>query len=381
MAHDFRVHWYGERGIVNAVIAHIQRAADAILPIKQLLSAVQWADGTSPAWVREVNAASVFVEWGWADFGNPDLLLVLRTADGSRCVLIEAKVGPYMLSMRPNRTGMREPGFNSSINGQLALRYRFAKAVETAKPEALAIEEPAALLQQYRARLGDPRSLPRRLVKSEVVNEMLRKNQLLGISEERWVYVTLTWDAAERAFFRDPFVAKHDGLPCFLSESGDDLLPLMRGRVGWLGYRHLESALGLSEDRDYVDAFDTMEATSEPDGDDYEVAQAKVNGGASPEALALAAKLRRELFAGFDTVTYPGSYSITRDGQTVAKIIPYLESVFVGVRESESPETWFSGPLEPVSINGVTFLGIQVPVESPDAAAAANLTRGLPPRV
>src|SRR5262249_51250285 len=239
------------------------------------------------------------------------------------------------------------------------------------------IEESTALFEQYKAKINDPRSVPRRLAKSQVVNEVLLASQLRGIAEERWSYVALTWDAEDRAFFTDPFVAEFGGLPCFLSDSGADVLEDMRPRLGWIGYRRLENALGLRDDPDYVAAFATMQATVEPDAKDYDVAEANARGGASAESVALAAKLRHELFGAFEVAEYTGSYSVTRGSHTIAKIIPQAKTVFVGVRETESPGRWFSGPLEAVSVQGVRFVGVHVPADNPDASEAASLVGGL----
>src|SRR5262245_42660906 len=136
MGDRLHLRWYGERGIVNAILAHVQRDGDPVAAVRRLLAATRWSDDGTPPWIDTVTAASIYVEWGWADFGNPDLLMVLDTPSGTRCVLLEAKVVPYLLSMQPNRVGMRMAGFNSSINGQLALKYRFAKAVERAGVES-----------------------------------------------------------------------------------------------------------------------------------------------------------------------------------------------------------------------------------------------------
>jgi hypothetical protein len=62
-------------------------------------------------------------------FGNPDLILACRTGTEAttHVVLVEAKVVPYLGSAMSNADDtMKANGFNSSINGQLALRHRLA---------------------------------------------------------------------------------------------------------------------------------------------------------------------------------------------------------------------------------------------------------------
>ena len=150
--------WYGERGIINALVSYLASEPEERVPA--LLAAIKWADGATPRWIANAGRAVMLVEWGLADFGNPDLILVCDTASGARCVFLEAKVGPYLSSMKPNAGGMRDPGFNSSINGQLTLKFRFASALEQANASTLTITEPVPLLQQYRAHHGDPRLQP-----------------------------------------------------------------------------------------------------------------------------------------------------------------------------------------------------------------------------
>ena len=91
---------------------------------------------------------------------------------------------------------------------------------------------------------------------------------------------------------------------------------------------------------------------------------------------ALAAKYR-ELFEGYKIVESRGSFSVVEDGEVIAKIIPKRDVVFVGIRQTRSPERWFSGPLDRVSVNRVTFCGVHVPVEHPDDAQLAMLVRSL----
>lgn len=151
--------WYGERGVVNAIVTHLARlnAADAFL------RCIQWANGSTPDWVEHLRSTKIIVELGLAEFGNPDLMLVCESGVDSRpyCVFLEAKVCPHCASAISNSEGMTARGFNSSCNGQLALKYRFAKALGQWNGVQRTIEEPAAIYEAYRRTpsdggLGDP---------------------------------------------------------------------------------------------------------------------------------------------------------------------------------------------------------------------------------
>jgi hypothetical protein len=63
--------------------------------------------------------------------------------------------------------------------------------------------------------------------------------------------------------------------------------------------------------------------------------------------------------------------------QTVAKVMPRTQSIFVGVRESLAPSTWFAGPLKEVHIQDVRFWGVDVPVDIADVETVSKLTDGM----
>src|SRR5690242_2756525 len=146
--------WYGERGIVASLISYVR--GSVVASIRQLLRAVFWAGGTGARWIEAIERANVIVEIGLADFGAPDLMLVCRGASGlPRIVFIEAKATPYEVSARPNtpvpglsRSGMQARGYNSSVNGQLALKYRFATALQCWAEHQDSIVEPQGIYHE-----------------------------------------------------------------------------------------------------------------------------------------------------------------------------------------------------------------------------------------
>lgn len=46
------IRWYGERGVVNALVSHLSR--DPVSRVRGLLGAVEWADGSTPAWIEGI---------------------------------------------------------------------------------------------------------------------------------------------------------------------------------------------------------------------------------------------------------------------------------------------------------------------------------------
>src|SRR4051812_5307541 len=57
--------WYGERGVVNAMVAHlVAQSAGA-----RLLGCISWASGNVPSWIDRVTNVTYVVEVGLAEFG------------------------------------------------------------------------------------------------------------------------------------------------------------------------------------------------------------------------------------------------------------------------------------------------------------------------
>jgi hypothetical protein len=71
---------------------------------------------------------------------------------------------------------MNARGFNSSINGQLNLKHRFAQAVIAAnKGLTVWVEEPEELWKRYVAdQLKDPIPAPRRLKIDHIISKLLK---------------------------------------------------------------------------------------------------------------------------------------------------------------------------------------------------------------
>jgi hypothetical protein len=378
---DFSLNWYGERGIVNALVVHISSSPAPLQQIQGWLGAIRWASGSSLAWTQKLLNAEVFVEIGLADFGKPDVILICTDIElQKRLIFIEAKAGPYVFSAKSNTIGMKDPGFNSSINGQLSLKYRFACALGRTAPllpsgeVPAGIVEPAQLKAAYSTSLNDKKVTPRRLLKPGIVRDMFAGRGLLGHAETHCFYVALTRDRHDRMSFTDFTILKEDLLPRFINDKGEDMFPSMLNRVGWLGYHDLANACDLNDDSRFMSAVRTMASSLEPDDDDYMVgAGAKVSG----EALSAAGRIIETLFAGKKIMKFRGSYSVLDGGMTVAKIIPRSDAVFVGVRESLSPSNWFPGPLKTKSVRGKKFLGVDVPVDVSDLEEAHRLASGM----
>jgi hypothetical protein len=235
------IHFYGERGLVNALFLDLQHCGAILEFVRKIEFAyrdgqrIEVPDGTNVV---------VIVEADFAQFGSPDAIIVANAPDQTRLVFfLEAKVGLYR-----NEAGdftQREPGFNSTINGQFTLRYRLMSALQDFRPTKARLVEPADLTAAY----GE--SIPRRLAKPENLQHIVRAH-LLGASE--YLFVALTDDPADiwQHLESDnpkllPYIPKRDDwMPLSTGEAwsvdrngwGEH-----RNNFGWIGFRDVEGLL------------------------------------------------------------------------------------------------------------------------------------------
>jgi hypothetical protein len=365
--------WYGERGIINAIVAHVSTSGDFVGSVRNLLKAIRWGNGNRPSWIGDFSEAHLVVEVGLADFGDPDLLIVCRTRSGLiHLVFVEAKAQSYTDSMQQTsplcaaKWGMEQDAFNSSINGQLTLKYRFANALSLWDGHAAAISESRSVFEAYQIRLNDSakKSPGRSLAKPSILKGIFGRLGLAGLPEANCHYIALTWDCESKAFFNSPDVP-FDYLPVFLGDDGRERFSTMLGRIGWIGYKQLEEALGLSHATEYKAAFTTMLHSPEPPPSFY-AEKRRGRWESFPNEII---KLGEGLAVALGTVRIQrvdGSYSMKdENNQTVGKIIPNKDSVFIGVREECKPLSYARGQIDQARfrrrrVRTVDFIGMDV---------------------
>jgi len=124
-----KLHGYSERGVVNAVFDELVYRGE-IRIIKDFLGLiVKWCDGM-PIQLPEYDDVDVFIEPSLSDFGDPDVLLILRKKGKDVLALfIEAKVETFVQStQKAKQTGKSgvDYGANySSVLHELFLKIRF----------------------------------------------------------------------------------------------------------------------------------------------------------------------------------------------------------------------------------------------------------------
>lgn len=318
------VRWYGERGILNALVTDLAQADD-IVRVRNLLHCIEWPL-PEQNWIPEISSADFLVELGLSDFGNPDLIIVCRVEQTTKVVFVEAKTIPYSASAGDNRQGIAAPGYNSTINGQLSLKFRFAHAL-AARDGVGTIQEPDGLHQVYCERLQDPIRRPRQVSKEWVTN-IFRDLVQPRLDPVNCFFVAVTPDVAWN------WEGEKEIRPMLLDgEDGADRWETDSNRCGWTSYSRIVSGIGLQVDSPFVRALSSMNLDAVVATDNVPVTDtirsARTDTFSQPTQQAVEAFKTQftQLMQGIAQVnSHPGSVSIECVGRVRAKIIPRAQN-------------------------------------------------------
>ena len=266
---------YSERGMVNELVYFIRTSPHQLDAIRSLMNGCveyigdQEADEAKPPIQSEVEQLlgkmdnfTLIVESSFAQFGDPDLVIIPKAGEQNLALFfIEAKVGDYKHSADLCRSSldMRQKGFNSTIIGQLSLRYRLSKALahrsetEWKGPRPLIETEGMAVAYQHME--GGPRR--RSLSKAANLKHLLPEFRLDCEEPAEWegrcYFIALTSD--EKMPFENNFALQRGGVPIgyssaeieqqvphYYSESGAEGTPCGAAiqRTGWMGWCKIE---------------------------------------------------------------------------------------------------------------------------------------------
>jgi hypothetical protein len=291
------LHFYGERALVNGLFLDLHETGR----ILEFLRKIDFAH-RDPRHVDLPAAAKVVViiEAGFAEFGCPDAILVAQTPDQRLVFFVEAKAGRYKDEAQDYR--QREPGFNSTINGQLSLRYRLACALRGFREGQSRLVEPKALATAY----GEPN--PRRLLKPGNLKHIVRPYLSIDESVESprppvdHFFVALTddktnlWPAIE--------TENPELLPFLADELAPETIPWAlkhnawdrkRANFGWIGFCNIEPLV--ANGRYFRDALRFLDARY-PRGQQrprYENIRTKPWKDSSDRTIRLRDRLRLEI--------------------------------------------------------------------------------------
>ena len=221
-----KICFYGERGIVNGLVLDIK---DDLSKLKDVLRSIEWCTEGDYSWINDIIKVVYLIEPGFSKFGQPDLVLVCKIKDGSkRWVFIEAKAIPYNASAMSNKNGMKQNGYNSSINGQIPLNYRLALALERYS-EGSFLEEPMGIFEQYKKRIYDYNKGPRKAGKPQLIKRIVVP-YMNDFKIERAYFVSITKDLPPNPINTTDV----DFLPLLIDQNGRNLWDELSKQIGFL---------------------------------------------------------------------------------------------------------------------------------------------------
>lgn len=184
------IQFYGERGIVNGILLDIGNDRKKL---NDFFQSIRLFGDTELPWKNGVDSCKWIVEPDLADFGNPDLIAIIESNDQKFVLFIEAKLLSYSDSSYalPDNIEADHLKDNSSmLNVQLALRYRFMKAL---LQSPVCNNSLSPIVEKGSPYLDYKKS--RNLQKPSVLKAI--KEDLFCVQEEQYFFIALTNDKLE----------------------------------------------------------------------------------------------------------------------------------------------------------------------------------------
>jgi hypothetical protein len=327
------IFFYGERGIVNGLVLDIK---DDLSKLKKVLNSIEWCLEQDKGWINDIHSATYLVEPGFSKFGQPDLVIICESKDGSKYwFFIEAKAIPYHASAISNDKGMKQKAFNSSINGQISLNYRLALALENYSGESV-LTESVDIFEQYQEKISDYNNVPRKAGKPELLRRIINRF-MIGLKLEKTFFVAITRDPPPNPIKNCP----QDLLPLLIDESGNNRWPDLSSQVGFLSLEVMDLEI-LNLDGYFRAGCRThigkWEENPKPnDFDDAPVLRPK-NWDEFPDNWVdavdeLADCIKKNTSQWAETIRYNGSYSFKINNKTIGKLLlkdPHNPCLMVG---------------------------------------------------
>lgn len=390
---------YGERGLVNALVRHLTANP---AQVRKLLEACKWQGGETTqqrllALLDRADRHVFIVEPGFADFGAPDLILVLQCAAKTiGTVFVEAKVVAYVKSAMSNNRGMAEAGFNSSINGQLSLRYRLARALAVYRSGSRqGMVEPVAVAARAHHAVQDG-SRCRHLLKEanlkHLVDRFWHQSQRAEDFLRSVFYLALTHDCCN-PLSADP--TQRPWMPHYFEAADDEELRATE-HTGWIGWTTIEQQEIVSDCPEYAATrplalVDIDVATAPPSLEGRTTSLRLENWSSfSPTLRERAERICKAMKesaerkfdpAAVEEQSRHGSLTLTVEGRAVAKVIPrHLggeEQILIGLADDQGVTVppRFSAAAETIRGRRFRFLeagGSAGPILTADVADAID---------
>ena len=259
---------YSERGLVNSLVYLMRQDPSHLL---RFLECCDWdpaspnhhplPDGDALLGALNGGTASItyIVETSFAQFGDPDLIIVINSPERRWRFFVEAKVISYDKSAKENQTGpspgMQQAGFNSSINGQLSLKYRLARALAVYPSSQGRLQEPDTLFEAAKRDLLDPsgsrsnpKGTPRHLEKAANLKLLVERHLIQprqspeDFLRDTW-FIALTHEEDDKHPNPIPGSRARDKNPVYFEHESPKLSGIAWHHTGWSSWAKLRDQM------------------------------------------------------------------------------------------------------------------------------------------
>ena len=186
-------HYYSERGMINCLVNWLMKGDDNC---HKLLKKIDYADNSSKPEFNDILELHIYNEFSFGEFGDPDLIIKIKTDVGIYCFIIEAKIKTFKESRKLGKD-IKYKDHASEIDIQLLLRKRFIECVNKLIDNHQLIREVSQVEKGYKKqddKIVEPPT--RALKKSELINWI---NETFVDKEIKYYYIALTKDDSEEA--------------------------------------------------------------------------------------------------------------------------------------------------------------------------------------
>ncbi|WP_303871907.1 hypothetical protein [Acetobacterium wieringae] len=233
--------FYGERGLVNSILLDMDSDLEKQ---KKFLKAIVFEDGQEKNWIENVTEFHYIVEPSFAQFGDPDLIIIAEEKEKKHVLFVEAKVHSYeddSIALNENLLPSSYKGIASKLNIQLALRYRFNKNYHCKLKENGYLSEKIKYFEEDAINAKDRYHDNARALKKTKVVELCTDN--FGKDPE-FLFIALTNDKID---FK-PFT-----VPTLLPAIGKDNWKQDKNQFGLVSYEMLEQNNVIDRSKGYFE--------------------------------------------------------------------------------------------------------------------------------
>jgi len=235
---------WGERGLVATFFADLWRLSDLAVANEFLVRAGFPESMTKHLGDIQEFSCVIEPDFGNQGFGHPDAIIKVKYRDTAAVIIVEAKRTTYQKACKP-ASFRGQPGYNSTLNGQLELDFCLAMALSKYGEGNPKLEEPKWVLTTgYNE---DRRGRLRCVKNANVLRDLAMP--FGGCDFKQYYYLIITTDdrnPIDTAGGSDThpmlYVPQGTGIDTRICDYWKDY----RSQFGWINYRSMEA---------FVDAF------------------------------------------------------------------------------------------------------------------------------